>query len=179
MIDNFLPCDAFTSAAEGGFTCDSQDPGNWTGGEIGAGVLKGTKYGISAAQYPNADIANLTPAEAAQLRKGDYWVAVKGDVLPIGVVMVYDFGVNAGPAKSVMELEKVLGTDPDGVIGPNDEGALKRADPVKLIGQLQAAHDAHYAASPLFARFGSGWDGRASRCHADALAMAAKVAQAA
>lgn len=41
---------------EGGFTQDPRDPGNWTGGRIGHGQLRGTQHGISAAAYPNLDI---------------------------------------------------------------------------------------------------------------------------
>lgn len=34
---------------EGGYTDNPKDPGNWTGGEVGKGELKGSKYGLSAA----------------------------------------------------------------------------------------------------------------------------------
>ena len=44
---------------EGGYSTDRRDPGNWTGGKVGVGVLKGTKYGIAANTYPNLDIKNL------------------------------------------------------------------------------------------------------------------------
>lgn len=33
---------------EGGYSDDPTDNGNWTGGKRGAGLLKGTKYGIGA-----------------------------------------------------------------------------------------------------------------------------------
>ena len=42
---------------EGGFDDDARDRGNWTGGRIGVGELKGTKYGVSAAAFPDLDIA--------------------------------------------------------------------------------------------------------------------------
>jgi hypothetical protein len=38
---------------EGGLSMDERDPGNWTGGAIGKGELRGTKYGISAQTYPH------------------------------------------------------------------------------------------------------------------------------
>ncbi|MFC0406768.1 hypothetical protein [Roseomonas elaeocarpi] len=37
---------------ERGLSMVSTDPGNWTGGQVGKGKLKGTKYGIAAASYP-------------------------------------------------------------------------------------------------------------------------------
>ena len=44
---------------EGGYTNNPNDPGNWTGGKVNSGTLRGTKYGISAASYPTLDIKNL------------------------------------------------------------------------------------------------------------------------
>jgi hypothetical protein len=48
-----------TIGLEGGFSRDADDNGSWTGGRKGLGDLKGTKYGISAAQYPSLDIEHL------------------------------------------------------------------------------------------------------------------------
>jgi hypothetical protein len=45
---------------EGGFTANPADCGNWTGGVIGTGTCRGTRFGISAAAYPDLDIANLS-----------------------------------------------------------------------------------------------------------------------
>lgn len=41
-------------------TDDRNDKGNWTGGRVGVGQLKGTKYGISAAAYLHLGIKSLT-----------------------------------------------------------------------------------------------------------------------
>jgi hypothetical protein len=51
----------FVVGSEGGFTDNPADPGNWTGGKIGAGECRGTKFGISAGAHPDLDIANLIP----------------------------------------------------------------------------------------------------------------------
>ena len=63
---------------EGVLSMDPKDSGNWTGGKIGLGKLKGSKYGISAASYPMVDIANLTLEGAKaiylrdEIRGGDF-----------------------------------------------------------------------------------------------------------
>ena len=59
-MDNFERCFAFTLGAEGGYSNNPADPGNWTGGAVGNGELRGTNFGISASAYPQLDIANLT-----------------------------------------------------------------------------------------------------------------------
>src|SRR4051812_50136311 len=56
---------------EKGLSNDPNDPGNWTGGRVGGGILKGTKYGISAATYPPIHIADPTGGAA----KAIYWNA--------------------------------------------------------------------------------------------------------
>ena len=64
---------AFTALIgnEGNYTLNHKDRGNWTGGMSGAGQLRGTKYGISAASYPAVDIKNLT-LEAAKAISREY-----------------------------------------------------------------------------------------------------------
>ena len=56
---------------EGGFQADPRDRGNWTGGEVGKGELKGTKYGVAAMTYPELDIESLTKADAKIIFRRD------------------------------------------------------------------------------------------------------------
>jgi lysozyme family protein len=58
---------------EGGLSVDARDTGNWSGGKVNAGELRGTKFGISAAAYPHVDIRNLTAEQAANITRMDYW----------------------------------------------------------------------------------------------------------
>lgn len=82
---------------EGGLSLDPRDNGNWTGGKQGAGELRGTKYGISAAAYPTLDIQALTVDDAKAIYKRDYWDAVGGDELPPALAaVVFDTAVNSG-----------------------------------------------------------------------------------
>ena len=65
--------------AEGGFSNDPKDRGNWTGGKVGSGILMGTKFGIAANTYgnklksQNMTIKNLTVDDAKQIYKRDWW----------------------------------------------------------------------------------------------------------
>jgi hypothetical protein len=52
---------------------DRTDAGTWTGGRVGQGDLKRTKYGISAASYPSLDVANLRLDEAKAIYERDFW----------------------------------------------------------------------------------------------------------
>src|SRR5271169_2536187 len=84
-----MPGDPFTvwndslNLSEGsGLSLNPNDPGNWTGGKIGLGELKGTKFGIAAASHPTLDIANLTIDQAIQLRRTEYWDVAECDTYP-------------------------------------------------------------------------------------------------
>lgn len=142
---------------EAGYTTDPQDPGNWTGGKPNVGELKGTKYGISAAAYPNIDIANLTVDGAKALYKADYWDAVEGDYLPWPLsCLVFDCAVNQGQGTAKQLLQAALSVAVDGSIGPATLKAATASTPW---------HDAHfmnlrrvkYMQAPNWAHDGDGW----------------------
>ena len=73
---------------EGGFTANPADCGNWTGGVIGTGTCRGTRFGISAAAYPDLDIANLSLDVAKALYQRDYWQRIAGDRLPASLALL-------------------------------------------------------------------------------------------
>jgi lysozyme family protein len=112
---------AFLDPSEGGLSMDPSDPGNWTVGRVGSGVLKGTKYGIAAADHPDVDIANLTLAQADGIRRSEYWDAINGDALPPAIAFVLaDAAFLSGPRTAAREFQAMLGVTPDGVIGPHE-----------------------------------------------------------
>jgi lysozyme family protein len=49
---------------EGGFQNDPDDSGNWTGGKVGVGELKGTKWGICAARTTSSGRSGAGSAAA-------------------------------------------------------------------------------------------------------------------
>ena len=59
--------DIVVLGTEKGYQNDPRDPGNWTGGAVDQGTLRGTNFGISAASYPTLDIARLLATGAELL----------------------------------------------------------------------------------------------------------------
>lgn len=164
MNSDFHKCLEFTLGEEGGYSDDPHDSGNWTGGSVGVGELKGTKFGISAASYPDLDIKALTIATAGEIYRKDYWHPINGDKLPAGLdLMVFDFGVNAGTFESATELQRIVGVATDGDIGPITLKACKdyKGD---LLLALATAHDQHYESLSDFDRYGDGWINRVTAC---------------
>lgn len=156
---------------EGGFQCDPEDAGNWTGGRIGRGALKGTKYGISAAQYPALDIAGLTPAAAAAIYASDYWLRYRLDRLPPALApKALDTAVLIGPQEAIRLLQQAVDAAgapcaSDGAIGPDTIAACRRAPAGRVLERYRALLVEHFvalaAANPGQRRFLAGWTRRA------------------
>lgn len=104
---------------EAGYTNLRSDPGNWTGGVVGKGQLKGTKYGIAANTYPHIDIKNLTLAEAKEIYRRDWWEKLGAEQLHSAIVFqLWDFAVNAGKAELLKNCNKSQGFRLMASLGP-------------------------------------------------------------
>ena len=72
--------------------------------------------------------------------------------------MVFDFAVNAGPARAVRLLQEAVGAFPDGAIGPATLRAVRGVNDIAgLVDRLAAARIAFYRSLSTFAAFGRGW----------------------
>jgi len=147
---------------EGGFQNDPQDRGNWTGGKVGKGELKGTKYGISAASYPHLDIKNVTLAESKALYEKDYWdKTVVNLIEPPLDFTLFDIAVNSGVLTAHKYLQKALGVEADGHIGPVTEAALYMAyhegNYDAIDNRVNAIRLLEMADMKGFSRYGKGW----------------------
>lgn len=113
--------------AEGVFSDDPRDYGNWTDGKARGskgGVLMGTKYGISARVYGEAlrksgmTIKDLTADQAKDIYKIDYWNKCQCDKLPEQLrYPVFSCAVNCGTTTAANILQRTVLAIVDGVIG--------------------------------------------------------------
>ena len=142
---------------EGGYVNHPKDPG----GDTNLGVTKrvyeewgGTK-----------DMKDLTVDDVSPIYKKNYWDRVRGDDLPAGLdLCVFDFGVNAGTGRAAKYLQKMIGTTPDGGIGPATLQKLKEyvddqgvEHTIKL---YQMGRQKYYESLSTFSTFGRGWTRR-------------------
>ena len=140
---------------EGGYVNDPKDPG----GE--------TKYGISKRAYPSEDIANLTLERAKTIYARDYWGPAGCDGLPDCIkYQMFDIAVNTSapghPTTAIKCLQRAIGADVDGVMGPNTLMRAQSLPPVSLHSRFCAQIIRYYTGlSPdLKVRFISGWMNR-------------------
>ena len=150
-MDNFDYAFNYTVGQEGGFTKDPNDAGNWTGGTIGSGQLKGTKFGISAASYPNVDIENLTIDQAKAIYQKDYWTKYNYDKITSQLISskCFDMTVNmGGTAPYLIQLALKAYTQNnitiDGQIGTETIIALNASNEMNLFFGLEVASGVYY-----------------------------------
>jgi len=126
-----------------------------------------TKYGISRAAHPSVDVAALTEEEAKVIYFAEYWTTARCNELPEPLSQaLFDFAVNAGPARAVFALQtvlKLLGADikEDGWIGQRTIEAAWTVGAMDAARMLQAARGGYYlglrAAAPKNKKYLGGW----------------------
>lgn len=161
---------------EGGYSADPADPGNWTGGRVGVGVCKGTRYGISASAFPTLHIADLTLEQARAIYQTRYWAPVCADALPPGLaLLVFDSAVNNGVGRAARLLQASVGAVQDGLIGPVTLGAVRAAVAGEgleaVCAEFQARRLQFMVALPGWRSFGLGWARRLCRLPFQAQAL--------
>ncbi len=175
----FDQCLAVVLENEGGFSDHPRD----RGGATNLGITLRTLAEWQGLAYDDldpggkekllAELKTLTRREAAEIYRANYWLPMRCGDLPNGVdLMVFDFGVNAGPRRSVKLLQRVTGVIDDGSVGPKTLAAVCAANPLDLIGELADERLAYYRSLDNFDAFGNGWTNRTRHVSTVARAMA-------
>lgn len=166
--DRFERCVAVTLTHEGGFSDDPADPG----GATNCGITLATLQAWRGTTVTVDDVRNLARDEAMEIYRANYWLPARCGDMPAGVdLMVFDFGVNAGPRIAVKAVQRLTGVKDDGSVGPLTLAALGRADRTSLINGMAQARLDHYRGLAGWARFGTGWTSRVRQVEQTALMM--------
>jgi len=147
---------------EGGNDDDPRDPG----GRTSRGVIQSRydQYRRSKG-LPLADVWKATDAEIEDIYDIYYWQVVKGNYLPPGVdLVVFDSGVNSGPAQGAKWLQRTVGAEDDGKIGPATLRAVAAAvtniGPHAVIDGVLDRRLAMLRGLRTWQYFGKGWANR-------------------
>jgi len=158
---NYNACISNVLRHEGGYTRDPNDRGNWTGCSVGSGTNKGTNRGISACSYPNEDIRGMTEARAKAIYHADYWNPIFGDQLPAGPdLCTFDGSVNSGRSRGVKWLQRAVGAEPDGVVGPQTIALANSEDDHVTIDRMCDDRLDFLRGLSTWDRYGKGWKTR-------------------
>jgi lysozyme family protein len=125
---------------EGGLSMRREDRGNWTGGKIGEGELKGTKYGI------------------LQIYRTRYWAPAGCDMVPEQIKFpLFDLAVNSGPGRAARLLQRAVGAEEDGSVGPMTVMSILNMPPDKVLRRLDAHRLLLMANDPAWPTYGRSW----------------------
>lgn len=172
MKKNFDKCLEIILQHEGGYVDHPEDPG----GATNMGITKATYEQWVGHKVDKETIKNLHPEVVASIYKQKYWDTVRGDELPSGVdLSVFDWGVNAGPARAAKGLQRVCMVNRDGVIGPITLKAAYDQPAEDIIRQLHYHRQQFYLSLKTFRTFGRGWTRRNKETLEAALMMARAV----
>jgi lysozyme family protein len=173
MSDPFDACLTEVLHHEGGYSDDPRDPGGITM----LGVTKRVWEQWTRQNATAATMKALTKADVSPLYRKNYWDAVSGDKLPPALALcVFDFAVNAGPARAARYLQSLVGAAVDGKIGAGTLAAVFKWEQAHGLPQMVKAYQntrrEYYRSLGTFKTFGRGWLRRVDEVEAKALEMA-------
>lgn len=158
---SFAAALAFVLEREGGFAHDPADRGG------------ATKYGITLGTLQRArghavtvdDVRALRVSEAADIYERDYWRACHADRIvgerPCLALCHFDSAVNHGVQQATRFLQRALGVDADGVVGPLTLRAVATCDEALTIAAYLRQRAAFFRAlverAPSQQKFLKGW----------------------
>ena len=162
---------------EGGFVNHPRDPGGATNRGVTIGTLKRLKIDVDGdGDSDLVDLRNLREADAVRVFKLFYADKVCADLLPPGLdYAMTDFAVNSGPSRAVKHLQRILGVEQDGDIGPKTLARVAECSPTALIVSLCEGRMRFLRGLDTWDDFGKGWTARVESVRRDALADAAVV----
>lgn len=158
---NFRNSLSLVLAHEGGYVNHPADPGGATNQGITQRVYDAYRRYHG---YKLQSVADIKNSEVSDIYNKNYWRLVRGDSLPCGIdYAVFDFAVNSGVNRALKYLQRLVGVDPDGVIGLITLNAVETANrnnEEALISQYCANRMAFLRSLPTFSVFGKGWTRR-------------------
>jgi lysozyme family protein len=163
---------------EGGFTDDRYDPGGPTNRGITLKVFadwKGVPLDQSTGPALLAELRRIPEAAVRDIYFARYWVPAQcAELAPPLAFFHFDAAVNHGVTGAMRLLQRAIGTDADGEIGPNTRAAIARLSTDEALQRYAETRRARYRALHHFWRFGRGWLARVDKTLVRALDIAAR-----
>ena len=158
---------------EGGYVNDVDDPGGATKYGISLRYLKG-KGELGDLDHDGDidgdDIKLVDKEVAGSLYYMDFYQPVFADSYDSAraALLIFDHAVNAGVRGAKKLLQRAVGVEADGIIGPKTLRAVDNADTSELIQKIAAERIHYYSAisttKPKLKKFLKGWVNRVHHC---------------
>lgn len=107
------------------------------GGATNFGITEVTLRSLGLDPRPEL----LTPHDCEEIYREHYWrpvraISIVSEALTLAA---FDFGVQSGPRRAIRTIQKIVGTEPDGILGGATARAIHRYGVVPAILDLSAA----------------------------------------
>jgi lysozyme family protein len=139
---DFLPAFEAMILAEGGYVLHKVEGDR--GGLTFAGISRNNWPDWSG--WEAVDRGDQPTAEQVRsFYRARFWTPLQADAMPQAVATtIYDFAVNAGLRTATILAQAVVGTTPDGQVGPKTLEALQAVDPDLFVARYALAKLARY-----------------------------------
>ena len=171
MQNNFDKCLEMLLHHEGGYVNNVHDRGGMTN----LGVTKRVYDDWIGRESTEQEMRDLTPDDVAPIYRKNYWNRVKGDSLPSGLDWAcFDWAVNSGSGRPAKAVQRAVGAEPDGAIGPQTLGLIMEKDTEFIIDYVYTVRKSFYEGLDDYKHFGRGWSRRNKETLKQALSMVEK-----
>lgn len=124
MADNFDQCLECVLQFEGGYVDDPLDNGGATNKGITQVVYDTFRQEKGLIQ---TSVKNISDEEVSEIYKDKYWAAIHGESLPPATASVmFDSAVNSGTHQATKWIQRVVGTEDDGIFGTGTFKAINK-----------------------------------------------------
>lgn len=172
MQYNFLHSLNRVLEEEGGWADNPNDPGGATMKGITLGTYRAFKHNTNISKE---ELKNISDKEIQTIYKTQYWDVCQCDSLPDGIdYVVFDAAVNSGCKRASTWLQRIVGTPPDGIIGPRTVMATIKAyqQNKQLPLDICMLRLDFVQKLKTWVHFGKGWSKRILRVAAEGTLMA-------
>lgn len=153
---------------EGGWSDHPDDDG----GPTNKGVTLATMRRYLKADATKDDLRKITDEQVATVYYRHYWSAVNAQAIPAGLdYALFDFAINSGPSRAAKFLQRIVGTNVDGRVGPKTVEAVNQLNTDDVIRHLCDERLAWLKRLKDWPVFGKGWTNRVVDVKRNALKM--------
>ncbi len=166
-FDKIIP---FIHQDEGEYSNDPNDPGGPT--RLGItyidlarhrGIPKKDAWGL---------VKGMSEDECAEIYRKFYWEPIGCDELPVGIdYFIFDSCLLSGNGSGTVWLQRAVGTEADGKIGPKTIAATLKCNPTVLLAELVERRRRYLKSLKLWRTYSRGWTNRVNKAQKRAQKM--------
>lgn len=157
-MSNFENCLKPLLEDEGGNDNDPHDPG----GRTSRGILQ-SEYNRYRHRHnePPRDVWTASDEEVADIYETEYWDVLQCNNLAAGVdYCVFDYGVNSGTSRAAEVLQRIIGAEVDGIVGPETIRMASAISAATIINAMSSERLSFLGHLGTWGRYGRGWSRR-------------------